>query len=234
MTNDNEISLLYSMMDRADKLVAELKAVYNRDLAAKNVSPEALNLTHEIIEKCSNTLDQSMSLLFQREIKPRIQNPPKKGGYFPAGKDENAYRSTLGQWNATDLQTINADADAKLRSLQPFTNGKNAIYARIKEFASHKHTGLRPQIRTEQKRVNVTRPGVGGVSWGPGVTFGGNVSVMGVPINPKTQMPAHNHGIDVKVDIWVNFLIEGTRDDAAGFCTSAIASTRLAIKTLFE
>lgn len=234
MSKDDQVSLLYSMMDRADKLVGELQSIYNRDLKAKNVSPEALNLTHEIIEKCSNALDQSMSLLFFRAIKPYLQNPREKGGYFPAGKDENSYRSTLGQWGAKDLQIINADADAKLRSLQPFTNGKNDIYARIKAFAAHKHTGLRPQIRTEQRRVNVTRPGAGGVSWGPGVRFSGNVSVMGVPIDPRTQLPAHNNGIDVQIETWINFLIEGTGEDAAGFCKDAIAATRSAIRTMFD
>ncbi|MCE7796551.1 hypothetical protein LWE61_08240 [Sphingobium sufflavum] len=233
MADDKEVGLLYSMIVRADKLATELQEIYQRDLEEKNISPEALNLTHEVIEKCSNTLDQSMSVLFQREIRPHLQNPPVKGGYFPAGKDENAYRSTLGQWGAADLRSINPSVDAKLRSLQPFTDDKNGIYARIKGFAAHKHTGLRPQLRSEQRRVNVTRPGVGGVSWGPGVTFSGAVSVMGVPINPYTQMPAHNRDIDVTVENWVRFLIEDTGEDALAFCKSAISATRTAIAKLF-
>jgi len=232
MSTDREVALLHSMIDRAGKLTQELKTIYDRDLSNKEVSAEALNLTHEIIEKCSNSLDQSMSLLFERSIKPHLTDLPKKGGYFPAGKDEHAYKSTLGQWNASDLQNIAPEIDDRLRSLQPFTASRNAIYAQIKAFAAHKHTGLRPQTRNEQRRVNVTRPGQGGVSWGPGVKFGQGVHVMGVPINPATQMPAHSEGINIDVEVWVSFLIEETGQNALDFCNAAIGAARAAIEAL--
>lgn len=227
----NIAATLESMIARAEKLMGELKEVYNRDLDAKHVSPEALNITHEIIEKCSNVMDQTMTAVFESEIKSKIAIQPKRGGYFPVAKDEKAYKESLGQWKASELDTIAPDIDKKLRSLQPFTSPSNAIYARIRELANKKHTALQPQKRNVQQRVNVSRPGVGGVSWGPGVVFGGGVSVMGVPIDPRTQMPAHSQGIDVTVEKWVSFHFE-SGEDAFAFCGSAIQAVRRAVKTL--
>lgn len=231
---DDKVALLKSMVERADALLGDLRSIYDRDLEAQQVSPEALNLTHEVIEKCSNALDQSMALLFEREIKPHLERVPTRGGYFPAAGDEQSYRSTLGQWGAADLANLNPQVDAKLRSLQPFADGANAIYGKIKSFAAHKHNGLKPQKRLQEKRVTVSRSGMGGVSWGSGVTFGSGVSVMGVPINPITQMPVHDRGIDVAVEQWVSFLIEETGENALGFCTSAVAATKAAVVSLLD
>jgi hypothetical protein len=231
---DAQLALLDSMICRAEKLLVELEAVYARDLNAHQVSPDALNITHEIVEKCSNVLDQAMTLVFERQIKPVIAEPPTRGGYFPAARDEQSYRSTLGQWRATDLQNLLPDLDEKLRSLQPFTNPSNAIFARIKELASKKHTALEPQIRTEERQVSVTAPGGGGVSWGPGVTFGSGVSVMGVPIDPRTQMPVHSQGINIQVENWVSFMLVEGGENALAFCKNAVESVRSAIVTLFN
>ena len=222
------------MIARAERLLVELQGVYERDLEAKQVSDEALNITHEIVEKCSNTLDQAMTHVFNKHIAPVLAEKPKRGGYFPAAKDEPAYRSALGQWNASKLDELVPELDGKLRSLQPFTSESNAIYARIKELAARKHTGLVPQVRSEQRRVNVERPGSGSVSWGPGVTFGGGVSVMGVPIDPNTQMPAHNNGVNVTVETWVSFHIEGGGENAIPFCKSALDAVRRAVQTMVE
>jgi hypothetical protein len=230
---DSELNSLKAMIARAEKLVAELGAAYDHDLQAQNVSLEALNITHEIVEKCSNVLDQAMTLFFNRKIAPLLVKLPKRGGYFPVARNEDSYRSTMGVWNASDLQTLSPELDAKLRSLQPFSAEENVIYARIRELANKKHTSLVPQVRQEQSRVSVARAGSGGVSWGPGVTFGGGVSVMGAPIEPQTQMPAHNHGIDVSKEIWVNFLFKEGGENALAFCRQAPLATDRVLDVLF-
>ncbi|MCR5870317.1 MULTISPECIES: hypothetical protein [unclassified Sphingomonas] len=231
---DVELDLIRSMLRRAETLHKELGRTYGRDLHNKTISHDALNLTHEIIEKCSNALDQAMALLWQRNIKPHLSKVPTRGGYFPAAKDENGYRSTMGQWGVANLAALNPTIDAKLRQLQPFARSENSIYARIKEIAATKHTGLQPQRRYEQQsRVNVIS-GAGQVSWGPGVTFGHGVSVLGVPIDPRTQMPAHTQGIDVTIEHWVSFHFEKGGEDALGFCQAAIVAARRAIGVMFD
>ena len=230
---DSKIKTLESMVARADILVAELETICERDLQAQDVSDEILNITHEIVEKCSNVLDQAMTLYFERNIAPLLTEKPKRGGYFPAARDERSYRSTMGQWKASNLDKVAPDLDAKLRSLQPFSAESNIIYARIRELASKKHTSLEPQVKHERRQVSVTRPGAGGVSWRAGVRFGHGVSVMGVPIDPHTQMPAHNRGIDVSEVTWVSFHFKYGGEDSLAFCRQAPKAARHVLKTLF-
>lgn len=70
----------------------------------------------------------------------------------------------------------------------------------------NKHVTLVPQTRREMVETRVTAPGqTGGVSWGPGVTFGSGVSVMGVPIDPRTQLPVPNNIVRTERITWVSF-----------------------------
>ncbi|MEP2922394.1 MAG: hypothetical protein ABJP06_16840 [Sulfitobacter sp.] len=102
----DQIKLIEPMLTRANRLVSELGQAYHRDLEGKKVSDEARNLTHEVLEKCSNILDQTMTVLFEYEIKPHLTELPKRGGYFPTAKDEESYRSSLGQWKASQLAEL--------------------------------------------------------------------------------------------------------------------------------
>ncbi len=180
---------LKSMLDRADALVNELEKEYDNCLHGKEVSSEALILTHEVVEKCSNILDQLMTLAWTVRIKPNLQTLPKRGGYFPAARDEESFRSSMGQWQALNIDTLDTDLSRVLRSYQPMTDSKNEWISVLRDLAAKKHTGLEPQTRREDRRVTVEDAGSGSVSWGPGVTFGGGVSAMGAPIDPQTQMP---------------------------------------------
>lgn len=70
----------------------------------------------------------------------------------------------------------------------------------------NKHVTLVPQTRHEMVETRVTAPGQsGGVSWTQGVTFSGGVSVMGVPIDPRTQLPVPNNIVKTERITWVSF-----------------------------
>ena len=69
----------------------------------------------------------------------------------------------------------------------------------------NKHSDLVEQVRTETKQVSVTNPAGGSVSWGPGVTFGAGVQIMGVPIDPQTQLPVPNNIVKTEIITWVDF-----------------------------
>ena len=219
------IAMIRSMLSRADRLLADLEDEYQKCLNEKAVSTGALNLTHEVIEKCTNTLDQLMTHAWTVRIRPTLANPPARGGYFPAARDEAGFRSSLGHWQSTDLDTRDPDFARVLRSYQPMTDRRNEWVGVLRELAAKKHTGLVPQKRQEDRRVTVTGAGGGSVSWGPGVTFGPGVSVMGAPVNPQTQMPVPTPTTKTTVEIWVSFLIEGTDVNALGFCKQAVAGT---------
>ena len=234
-TKLEQITLIKSMISRAGRLVRELEEIYQRDLGAQGVSAEARNLTHEVLEKCSNILDQSMSVLFEHEIRPNIAQPPKRLGYFPCAQSEHSYRTTLGQWGAPDLNELAPSVDAKLRTLQPFASQRNQIFARIRELANKKHTSLAPQRRVEEKRVNVSSQGAS-ISWNPSaVRFGSGVSVTGARIDPRTQMPVPTQGVNVKEVTWVSFHFEdGNGENALSFCKDAISAVEHAVDVLLK
>jgi hypothetical protein len=217
--------LIRSLLVRADKLLVELRATYQTDLNAKAVSNEALNLTHEVIEKCANALDQTMTLAWETRIKPGLAKLPAKGGYFPAARTEEGFRSSMGQWGAADIDTRDKDFAAALRAYQPMTSAENNWLATLRDLSAKKHTGLVPQKRQEERRVTVRGAG-GAVSWGSGVRFGSGVSVMGARVDPRTQIPVATPGVTTTVETWVSFHLADTGTDALAFCTNAVAKSR--------
>src|SRR5262249_2943578 len=110
------------------------------------------------------------------------------------------------------------------------TSGQNDWLATLRDLAAKKHTRLVPQKRVEQRRVMVRGAGGGAISWGPGVTFGHGVSVMGARIDPTTQLPRPTAGVTTTSETWVNFHFEETGHDALAFCTNAVARTRAIVE----
>ena len=84
------------------------------------------------------------------------------------------------------------------------------------------HQDLVEQTKTEHRRVNVSAPGGGGVSWGPGVTFGSGVSVMGVPIDPRTQLPVPNNSVKTEIIVWVDFKFQSNDQSVLPFIEMSI------------
>ena len=64
--------------------------------------------------------------------------------------------------------------------------------------------GTKARFWSHNGHVTVSGGG-GSVSWTPGVTFSGNVAVMGVPIDPRTQLPVPNNLVKTQVIVWVDF-----------------------------
>jgi len=89
-----------------------------------------------------------------------------------------------------------------LESVQPYQDPWLGQFNKLNNH--NKHQDLVEQTRTEAKQVTVSRGG-DSVSWGPGVSFGSGVSVVGVPIDPRTQVPVPNTVAKTEVVIWVDF-----------------------------
>jgi hypothetical protein len=82
----------------------------------KVVTLDVPNLIRETLEKCSNALDQ---LCPDCAGRPKLSELPKRGGYFPAARDEQGFRSTMGQWKASDIDKLDPDFACRLRAVQP-------------------------------------------------------------------------------------------------------------------
>jgi hypothetical protein len=103
----------------------------------------------------------------------------------------------------------------------------------LTNYASEKHIRLTPQIKTETRRVTVFCGG-GSISWGSGVTFGDGVSVVGVPIDPATQMPVPNNIAETKIENWVSFLFEDSDVNVLWLCKKSVEDGEKIIKKVLE
>ena len=93
-----------------------------------------------------------------------------------------------------------------LEKCQPFNTSSWLLH--LNQLSNNnKHRDFTPQIRTEYKEVKMTSPSGGSVTWSASnVKFGPGVKVLGVPINPQTQMPAYKSDNKVEITTWVEFI----------------------------
>lgn len=225
---------IQSQLDRAKELLQALEKACDDDLQTKNVSGKTKNLSQEVLLKVRHLLDQSIYKFFEKHYLPNLSEADKKSAkvYFPTVSKSDDLKSVLGRAKMGDLETKHQDFYKFIDSVQPY----NQDYLWLKylaNYASEKHIRLTPQTKMETKRVTVTRGG-GSVSWGSGVTFGGGVSVMGVPIDPATQLPVPNNIAETKVENWVSFLFEGSDINVLGLCKKSVEDGEKIIKKVLE
>src|SRR3989338_7717692 len=210
---------IQSQLDRARELLQALENACDNDLRAKDVSGKTKNLSQEVLLKVRHLLDQTIYKFFEKV-------------YFPIVSKNDDLKSVLGRAKMSDLETSHQDFYKLIDSVQPY----NQDYLWLKylaNYASEKHIRLTPQTKTETKRVTVSR-GSGSVSYGPGVTFGGGVSVMGVPIDPATQMPVPNNITETKVENWASFLFEGSDVNVLWLCKKSVEDGENIVKRVLE
>jgi hypothetical protein len=221
-------------LNSADKNLNELLKEYEKSLSAKNVSAEAIDLTHEICTQLRSALDRTAFRCWNAKVAPSL-NPKDRERpliYFPGATSQQSFDSTLGAWRLKRAEY--PDIYDYLLAQQPFTSDKNKWLAVLFDLAVQgKHIDLVPQKRTEERRTTVSRGG-GSVSWSQGVRFQGNVSVMGAAINPLTQRIVPTPGVQERIETWVSFIIDGHGVNAAAFCKDACHETRRIVQEMTD
>jgi hypothetical protein len=210
------VESIRSMLMRARELMSELEREYVLLASSdESFSPaRSMNLTHEILEKCSNVLDQTMYLAWEVRIKPRLKKGFEPRGYFPAAMDENSYVSTLGQWGAKNLVELDPEFDCLLRSVQPMNSQGFRWLVDLKKLARQKHITLLKQV---QEADFPQWTFAGGGAFGLMNSSGRQLEGLRYPV---VRMPG------AAVYMTFSLQIEGTDDiDAGSFCGKCINST---------
>ena len=216
-------------LERADEILSELSAEYTRALQAKLVSPRAVHYTHEVAERLRSVLDRLARCYWEKRVSPNlsVDDRSKATVYFPITDSAQSFGSVMGQWRWKAIAADHEELQNYLLSLQPFQGPDNAWLQILNTLAlQSKHIDLVPQTRVEERRITVIGPSGGSVSWGPGVTFGSGVSIMGAPVDPLTQRILPTAGVTEKVETWVSFVIEGHGVNALTFSTRACEQVR--------
>jgi len=186
MDNYSKFNDVNAVLKKAKTTLDLVEQKYNESLHDKEISSELLVEIKDYLGNLRSSLDY-------------LRNKVSKYN-FPICKTEKEFENAT-----TDL---NDNLKIAIKKWQPFQNNQWIEWFNILNNKS-KHITLIPQKRKEDIRVTVSSPNNGGsVSWGSGVTFGGGVSVMGVPIDPQTQMPIPNNIIKTEKIIWVSFEFE--------------------------
>lgn len=224
-------------LDRADQILTDLEKEYAASLHSKDISAATKQLCHDLLEKLKSALDRTARRYFEKHVAPALDSKDAMAAtvYFPVSEDQHSFESTMGRWRWKAVKGDHQDLQDFLLQLQPFHSTNNGWLSQLNNLVNEgKHIDLSPQSRVERRHVTVSRPGGGGVSWGPGVTFGSGVSVMGVPIDPRTQRVVPNNVVNEEITIWVDFTFTKYGNSALGFCRQALAETRRIVQLMSD
>jgi hypothetical protein len=195
-----------SLLERLHKSLQKITSEYKNSLTIKTVSAE---LRIDIKDYFSN-LRSILDYLAHEIVDNYCPNAnPKNNLYFPIRSDLNAFEVEMSK-SYPDLITNNKKVYDILKNHQPFENEENKWLIFFNKLNNqNKHEKLVAQTRNETKNVTVTGKDGGSVSWGSGVKFGNGVRVMGIPIDPNTQLPIPNNIVKIEIVTWVDFQFEG-------------------------
>ena len=191
-------SSIDALLKRVTSDLGELKAAYNASLHEQHVRGDLKVSIKNIFENLRSCLDYLAQDTFDT-LCVGANKPDRL--YFPIRATVHEFAQVMAK-DYPGVQTAAKSAYDILESVQPY---RAPWLGQFNKLNNHnKHQDLVEQTRTEARHVTVSRGG-GSVSWGPGVAFGSGVSVVGVAIDPQTQMPVPNNVAKTEVIIWVDF-----------------------------
>jgi len=214
-----------ALLKKAKRDFGELKPAYEASLHEKHVREDLKVGIKNIFENLRSCLDYMSQDIFETHC-GSAKKPDRL--YFPIRPSYAEFVSAVSK----DYPGLSANSNvvfAALEATQPYHDPWLGQFNKLNNH--NKHQDLVEQIRTEMRHVTVSRGG-GSVSWGPGVTFGSGVSVMGVPIDPRTQMPVPNSVTETKVVTWVDFRFEKIDQPVLPFVESSLKKVEELFTTL--
>ncbi len=219
MSRRDSIAALFT---KAAAQIGQIEAEYNKSLHARSIDAQLRIDIKNVCENMRSALDYIAT-----DIRERYCPSAPTGArfYFPILPDKATFDRRIDEWFPGLRQAVPAVV-AALESMQPFQRGQEWLGQFNQVNNENKHEDLVEQTRVESIQTSVSAPGGGKVSWGPGVTFGPGVSVMGVPIDPRTQLPVPHPSIKVERITWVDFQFAGIGTSALGLLKRTLAGVQ--------
>lgn len=212
-----------ALLARASSDLAKVEAGYNASLHARAI---ATDLKIDIKNLCENL--RSVLDYLAQDIRVKYCPPAKSSDrfYFPVLPDRGKFEVQVDRWYP-GLTTAAPRLWGYLESVQPYQPGRQwlGLFNRLNN--ENKHGDLVHQTRAETKQVRAMSSGGAQVSWNPdSVTFGPGVSIGGVPVDPRTQMPVPHPSLKVERTTWVDFQFAGLNVSALWLLKTSVAGIR--------
>lgn len=205
-----------ALVNKARTTFEDLKEAYQASLQEKVVRDDLKVDIKNIFENLRSCLDY----LAHEMVEALCPLTPKRGRlYFPIRSSKPEFEKMMAR-DYPGVETSNKTVFDYLDSIQPYHDTWLGELNKLNN--ENKHQDLVEQTRTEYRQVNVRSPRGGGVSWGPGVTFSRGVSVMGVPIDPQTQLPVPNNSVRTEIVSWVDFKFQSNNSSVLPFIETSI------------
>lgn len=193
---------IIALLKKCEVEAHKLKTSYESCLSQKAVSEDLKIEIKGIFEHLRSSLDYLAHEIFDSSCSP--ESKPRKL-YFPISGSESEFAKCMHK-NYPGLESNNKALFNYLESIQPYKVAWLGHFNKLNN--DNKHNDLVEQTKLEERHVSVSSSSGGSVSWGPGVSFGGVIHVMGVPIDPVTQLPVPNNLVTTKVTIWTDFIFK--------------------------
>lgn len=193
-----------ALLRKSRATFAVLRREYETSLHEKVIRDDLRVDIKNVFENLRSCLDYLAHELFEA-LCGTVKQPNRL--YFPICISRIEFDKVMSR-DYPGLEKTNKVVFDFLESIQPYNNVWLRQFNQLNN--ENKHQDLVEQTRVESRHVSVTSPGGGGVSWGPGVSFSGDVRVMGVPIDQRTQLPVPNNQVVTKITIWVDFAFKVT------------------------
>ena len=218
-------SSIEALLKRASGDAFTLVAAYEASLHAKHISDDLRVQIKTIFENLRSCLDYMAHDIFESQCSA-AKKPSRL--YFPIRQTAGEFHQAI----ASDFPGLAASAPAVVAAVEAVQPYRDPWLGNFNKLNNHnKHQDLVEQTRTEARHVTVSRGGAS-VSWGPGVTFGSGVSVAGVSIDPRTQMPVPNSVAETKVVVWVDFRFVEIDEPVLAFVNASVRNVSGLFQTL--
>jgi len=192
------VASIEALLEKANADFAGLRAAYDSSLHEKHVRTDLKVTIKNIFENLRSCLDYLAQDIFDTHC-GSVKKPDRL--YFPIRSTASQFSQAIAK-DYPNLQLTSKTVFDTLEAVQPYRDPWLGQFSKLNNH--NKHQDLVEQTRTEARHVTVSR-GDSSVSWGPGVTFGSGVSVVGVPIDPHTQMPVPNTVAKTELVLWIDF-----------------------------
>lgn len=218
----NRKTNIQALLARVDIDAERIKREYNASLNERTVRADLCIDIKNLFENLRSILDY-----LAHEVRERYCSGanPNQRFYFTILTDRATFDILVDRW-FPGLRTACPDLIVFLESVQPYQHNMEWLGHFNSINNENKHGNLIEQTRSEWLETKVTAKDGSSVSWPSGVTFGPGVSILGVPIDPKTQLPVSNPSQKVERITWIDFKFAGIDISALWLILTATAGVK--------